>query len=90
MIKRQQFHEREQSAKREALRRGEKYIPPTFVQLHIQTYDDLNNENKDKLKKILNISNEMQLGYTKEALLHEIRKYDTSVLDYLLRNFEGY
>lgn len=83
--KRQEFLKREEHNKRQDLKDRKTYYPPTHVQFDVLTYDDLNPQNKEKLRKFLEKARERGLNYTVDDVMGEVRKYDTSVIDHLLR-----
>jgi len=80
--KRKAFLERQYHIKREDL--SGTYYSPTHVQFNVKVYDDLNPQNKEKLRRFLKEAEERGLHYDVEGIMKEIRKYDTSVLDALL------
>lgn len=59
--------------------RAKEYVPPTQVQFHIRSQEDLNLCNRSKLERIV------ASGYTREDVMHDVVLIDTSVLDDLLR-----
>jgi hypothetical protein len=85
------FLEREKKNKERCNRLGLTYTFPTYVQFSVETYDDLNEENKRKFDWLCNMPDRDDRSvsggsirknpYTPEILMSYIRKYDTSVLD---------
>ena len=72
------YQYREMSYREDCQLSGRFYTPPQDVQFDVTQVSDLNDSNRSKLE-VLN-----RRGYSDEMVMHEIRKYDTSVLDVLL------